>query len=277
MAEHILRTECPDAPGLVAAVTGACQASGFNILSNREHVDRSRGHFFMRTVMEGDGAREALEATVRAQLPAGAEVSWVSSRPLRVVILVTREAHCLGDLLIRAFEGEMPIEIAGVVGNRDTLGSLVQRFGLPFVHVDHEGLERREHERRLAEAIEGFDPEFLVLAKYMRILSPSFVARYPQRMLNIHHSFLPAFVGARPYQQAFERGVKIVGATAHFVTDDLDEGPIVTQDVIPVGQDWTAREMARGGRDVEKVVLSRALRLVAQGRVFISGRRTVIL
>lgn len=277
MNEHILRTECRDAPGLVAAVTGACQASGFNILSNREHVDRSRGHFFMRTVMEGEGDREALETTVRAQLPAGAEVSWVRSRPLRVVILVTREAHCLGDLLIRAFEGEMPIEIAGVVGNRDSLRPLVERFELPFVHVDHEGLAREEHERRLAEAVAALTPEFLVLAKYMRILSPSFVARYPQRMLNIHHSFLPAFVGARPYQQAFERGVKIVGATAHFVTDDLDEGPIVTQDVIPVGQDWTAHEMARGGRDVEKVVLSRALRLVAQGRVFISGRRTVIL
>lgn len=277
MNEHILRTECRDAPGLVAAVTGACQASGFNILSNREHVDRSRGHFFMRTVMAGEGDREALETTVRAQLPAGAEVSWVRSRPLRVVILVTREAHCLGDLLIRAFEGEMPIEIAGVVGNRDSLRPLVERFELPFVHVDHEGLAREEHERRLAEAVAALTPEFLVLAKYMRILSPSFVARYPRRMLNIHHSFLPAFVGARPYQQAFERGVKIVGATAHFVTDDLDEGPIVTQDVIPVGQDWTAHEMARGGRDVEKVVLSRALRLVAQGRVFISGRRTVIL
>ena len=276
MNEHILRTECRDAPGLVAAVTGACQASGFNILSNREHVDRSRGHFFMRTVMAGEGDREALETTVRAQLPAGAEVSWVRSRPLRVVILVTREAHCLGDLLIRAFEGEMPIEIAGVVGNRDSLRPLVERFELPFVHVDHEGLAREEHERRLAEAVAALTPEFLVLAKYMRILSPSFVARYPQRMLNIHHSFLPSFVGARPYDQAFERGVKLIGATCHYVTEELDEGPIIEQEVIRVSHTDTPADLRRKGRMCEREALGRGLRLHLEGRIFIHGNKTVV-
>lgn len=277
VSRAILRTQCPDAPGLIATVTGACMRAGFNIVSNAEHVDRERGEFCMRTVLEGDGDIRSFEALVRGALPAGAAVTCSVPRPLRIVIMVTREAHCLGDLLVRWFEGAVPVDIAGVVGNHDDLRDLVARFDLPFHHVSHEGVSRQEHEREVAKIVDGYAPDLVVLAKYMRVLSPEFVSRYPERMLNIHHSFLPAFVGARPYAQAFARGVKIIGATAHFVTDDLDEGPIVTQDVIPVGQDWSAKEMALGGRDVEKIVLARAIGLVAQGRVFVTGNRTVVL
>lgn len=231
----------------------------------------------MRTVIEGEGSLLDFEAEVRGALPTGAIVTCAVPRPLRVVIMVTREAHCVGDLLVRCFEGALPIEIAAVVGNHDHLRDLVERFGLLFHHVSHEGISRGDHEDQVAKIVDTYAPDLLVLAKYMRVLSPSFVARYPAQMLNIHHSFLPAFVGARPYAQAFARGVKIIGATAHYVTNALDEGPIVTQDVIPVGQDWDAKEMALGGRDVEKIVLARAIGLVAQGRVFVSGNRTVVL
>ena len=251
--------------------------AGFNIVSNNEHVDRATRHFFMRTALEGPEETEALAKAVRASLPHGARVHCLAPRPPRLVILVTKEAHCLGDLLIRSFEGILGATIEAVVSNRDVLRPLVEKFELPFHLVPHQGRTREAHEAAVADVIQPYTPDLLVLAKYMRILSPGFVARYPQRMLNIHHSFLPAFVGARPYKQAFDRGVKIVGATAHFVTDDLDEGPIVSQDTVAVGDDWGPEEMARGGRDVEKVVLARALRQVIEGRVFIAGNRTVVL
>jgi formyltetrahydrofolate deformylase len=163
-----------------------------------------------------------------------------------------------------------------VAGNHATLGPLAERFDVPFHHVPHEGLERAAHEQAVVEVIDSYAPEFVVLAKYMRVLTPAFVARYRGRIINIHHSFLPAFIGASPYRQAFERGVKIIGATAHFVTDSLDEGPIIAQAVTPVDHTHTAADMAQAGRDVEKVVLARALRLVFEERVLVSGNRTVI-
>ena len=153
---------------------------------------------------------------------------------------------------------------------------LVQKFGLPFHHVPHEGVSREAHEAQLLAAIEPLRPDYLVLAKYMRVLSPAFVAKFPARIINIHHSFLPAFVGAKPYQQAFDRGVKVIGATAHFVTDQLDQGPIIIQQVIPVDHTHGADDMAQSGRDVEQMVLARALRLVLEDRVFLCGNRTII-
>ena len=153
----------------------------------------------------------------------------------------------------------------------------MERFDIPFVLVSHEGLTREEHDNKMAEQIDRYQPDYVVLAKYMRVLTPAFVQRYPNQIINIHHSFLPAFIGARPYHQAYERGVKIIGATAHYVNDNLDEGPIIMQDVINVDHSYTAEEMMRAGRDVEKNVLSRALYKVLGQRVFVYGNRTIIL
>lgn len=169
------------------------------------------------------------------------------------------------------------MEIAAVIGNHETLRSLVEQFGIPFQLVSHEGLERTEHDARMADAVASWNPDYVVLAKYMRVLTSEFVARFANKIINIHHSFLPAFIGARPYHQAYERGVKIIGATAHYVNDNLDEGPIIMQDVINVDHSYSAEDMMRAGRDVEKNVLSRALYLVLAQRVFVYGNRTIIL
>jgi formyltetrahydrofolate deformylase len=163
-----------------------------------------------------------------------------------------------------------------VIANHDTLGSLVKPFGIPFHCVSHKDLKRDEHENRVMELVETYAPEYLVLAKYMRILTPRFVAKYKNRVINIHHSFLPAFIGAKPYHQAYERGVKIIGATAHIVTDDLDTGPIIAQGTIPVNHTYTAAAMVQAGRDVEKIVLARAVKLVLEERVFLHGNRSVV-
>jgi formyltetrahydrofolate deformylase len=178
--------------------------------------------------------------------------------------------------LLRHAEGDIPARIQGVVSNYASLRPLVERFDIPFHHVSHEGRERGDHEQLILDILESYAPEYLVLAKYMRVLSPEFVARYIGRIINIHHSFLPAFVGARPYQQAFDRGVKIIGATAHLVTDALDTGPIIAQDVQPVTHAHTAADMARAGRDVEKIVLAHGLTLLLEERVFLSGDRAVV-
>lgn len=183
----------------------------------------------------------------------------------------------LGDLLMKANYGGLDVEIAAVIGNHETLRPLVERFDIPFELVSHEGLTRDEHDQKMADAIDAHQPDYVVLAKYMRVLTPTFVSRFPNKIINIHHSFLPAFIGARPYHQAYERGVKIIGATAHYVNDNLDEGPIIMQDVIHVDHTYTAEDMMRAGRDVEKNVLSRALYQVLAQRVFVYGNRTIIL
>jgi len=270
---HLLLIQCRDELGIIAKVTGALHDAGCNIVTNREFVED--GEFFMRTEFEGDADHAALEAWMRALLPAGADIRLPDRRRKRVVVLGTKEPHCLGDLLLRSSSGELPMEVPAVAGSREDLRGLVERFDVPFHLVTHDG-DRAAHEAALVEILDDIGPDLLVLAKYMRILSPDFVARWHRRIVNIHHSFLPAFSGARPYRQAWERGVKIIGATAHLVTDDLDEGPILAQDVIPVDHRRSPREMASAGRDVEKTVLARALRYVLEDRVFVFGRRTII-
>jgi len=273
---RLLLIDCPDEVGLVHRITGVLFRTGFSVVSNHEYVDPTRRHFFMRTEFVGDRPTDAIIGELRKELPATANVRIATTEPRRVVLFATKEPHCLGDLLLRHAEGDIPARIEAVISNYPTLGRLVERFELPFHHVGHDGRDRAGHEAAIRDVLAGYDPEFLVLAKYMRVLSPSFVAAYPARIVNIHHSFLPAFVGARPYQQAFERGVKIIGATAHIVTDDLDTGPIIAQDVRPVTHAHTAADMARAGRDVEKIVLARALTLLAEERVFLSGDRAVV-
>jgi formyltetrahydrofolate deformylase len=194
----------------------------------------------------------------------------------RIVVLASKEHHCLGDLLLRHAHHELQAKILAVVANHPVLQPLTERFGIPFHCHGHDDKSRPDHEAEILRTLREYDPDYVVLAKYMRILSPEFIARFRNRIINIHHSFLPAFIGASPYRQAFQRGVKIIGATAHFVTETLDDGPIISQSVIPVDHTYRVEDMAQAGREVEKQVLATALKLVFEDRVFLCGRRTVI-
>lgn len=276
MSTQVLLVECDDRRGLVHAITGVLLQHGVNVVGNQEFVERGSSRFFMRTEFEGAVLAGSLEAEVRRALPVNASVRLSDLKPKRVVVLASREHHCLGDILIRHAFGELNAQVLAVVSNHATLQPLVEKFNLPFHHICHESLTREAHEAKLLKVIDHLQPDYLVLAKYMRVLTPEFVRRFPAQMVNIHHSFLPAFVGAKPYQQAFDRGVKVIGASAHFVTAKLDEGPLIVQQVIPVDHTHTAHDLSQAGRDVEQMVLARALRLVFEDRVFLCGNRTVI-
>jgi formyltetrahydrofolate deformylase len=239
-------------------------------------VDEESNRFFMRTEFSGQMEPDVVLRETRAVLPDGGVARLAPMGRRRVVVLASHEHHCLADLLVRCAYGEINAELLAVVSNHETLGPLVRRFDIPFHHVTHEGRTREAHEAALLNILEPLQPDWLVLAKYMRILSPSAVDRFTNRIVNIHHSFLPAFAGAKPYLQAFRRGVKVIGATAHFVTAVLDEGPIIVQQVIPVDHRRGPDDMAQAGRDVEQIVLAQALKLVFEDRVFLSGNRTVI-
>lgn len=277
MEQKTLLIECPDSKGLIAQITNICYKHQLNITRNTEYVDPDSGRFYMRTQLEGIFNDHTLLLDLDRALPQGSERQLVGTEKKRVVILVTKEAHCLGDILMKVFDGSLELDIAAVIGNHPHLQALTEKFDLPYHFIDHQGVSRVEHEQLLAAQIAQYQPDYLVLAKFMRVLSPDFVAAYPNRIINIHHSFLPAFIGAHPYRQAFNRGVKIIGATAHFVTDHLDEGPIIKQMVTNVDHTYSAKDMAKAGRDVEKNVLTKALELVVEDRVFVHGNKTVIL
>lgn len=277
MKQYRVLIDCRDAKGLVYQVSSIFFRHDLNILTNNEFVDRAQDRFFMRSVVAGSVSAEALADELREVLPADAVIQVVAPRKKKIVLMATKESHALGDILIRYEAGELDAEILAVVSNYDLLEPLVRKFGIPFHTVSHEGLSREAHEERVLELLATLgEIDYIVLAKYMRILTPTFVAAYADRILNIHHSFLPAFIGANPYKQAYERGVKIIGATAHFVNNDLDEGPIVAQDVKHVDHAYGWQDMQRLGRDIEKIVLSRALKLALEDRIFVSGNKTVI-
>jgi formyltetrahydrofolate deformylase len=231
----------------------------------------------MRTEFAGEFDSGKLLDALRAALPDHAHVRLIGRRKKNIIILATKEHHCLGDLLIRNAFNDLNANIHAVISNHEVLRSFTEKMGLSYHYVSHENLDRLDHESKVLELIEQYNPEYIVLAKYMRILSPAFIEKFPNRIINIHHSFLPAFVGANPYKQAYERGVKIIGATAHFVNAALDEGPIIAQNVIPVDHSYSDEDMATAGRDVEKNVLSQALKLVFDEKVIVSGNRTIIL
>ncbi len=268
--------DCEDAKGLVYKISKVFFDRDLNIDNNREFVDKEHGRFFMRTVVTGLFNTKELQDELKSVVPEDAHIRVIEPKDKKIILMATKESHALGDILIRHADGELGAEIACVIANHDTLKTLVRRFDIPFFHIPADGMSREEHEGHVMQLIGTFEFDYIVLAKYMRILTPTFVKAYTQKIINIHHSFLPAFIGANPYKQAFERGVKIIGATAHFVTDDLDEGPIIAQDVIPVNHRLGWRDMQRAGRDGEKIVLSRALSLVLHDRVFVNGNKTVI-
>ena len=268
--------DCEDAKGLVYQISKVFYDRGLNIDNNREFVDKEHGRFFMRTIVTGLFDIQELENELRTVVPTDAHIRVIEPKDKKIILMVTKESHALGDILVRHADGELGAQIQCVIGNHETLKELVERFDIPFIYMPAEGLSREAHEEKVMAEIDKFEFDYIVLAKYVRILTSTFVKAYAQKIINIHHSFLPAFIGANPYKQAFERGVKIIGATAHYVTDDLDEGPIIAQDVIPVNHRLSWKDMQRAGRDGEKIVLSRALALVLHDRVFVNGNKTVI-
>jgi formyltetrahydrofolate deformylase len=277
MERNIIWIDCTDEPGLIHKITGVFYHNHLNVITNHEYVEESTNRFFTRSEVEG-----TIEDTQRIQngllgiLPSNANIRITKKAKRNIVILVTKEYHAIGELLLKNHYNELNANILAVVGNHEILGDLVQRFGIPFHHVSHENLSREEHESIVIETIQQYDADYIVLAKYMRVLTPAFVSTFANKIINIHHSFLPAFIGANPYRQASERGVKIIGATAHFVNDVLDEGPIIVQDVMPVTHFQTWQEMAQAGRNGEKIVLAKALKLVFEDRVFVYGNKTII-
>jgi formyltetrahydrofolate deformylase len=271
----------PDRPGLVSAVAGFVADHGGNIVDADQHTDDAAGMFFQRVEFRLAGFdldRRALPGALRPVAePLG--MRWqlrFSDEPRSIAVLASRQMHCLYDLLSRSATGDLPARIAFVAGNHTTPGPAAERFGIPFHHLPVDPDHRADQESRLADLAGEAGVELIVLARYMQVLSPWFVDRFPSRIINIHHSFLPAFVGARPYHQAYERGVKIIGVTAHYATADLDQGPIIEQDVVPVSHRDGVEDLVRMGRDLETVVLARAVRHHLTDRVLVAGRKTVV-
>ena len=277
MGQYRVLVDANDAKGIVHKVSTVFVEYDLNILSNNEFVDKDSNKFFMRSVVDGDINPSELYDSICDVLPTESSVQVIEPKKKNIVLMVTKEMHALGDILIRHESGELEANILAVVSNYDSLESLVQKFDIPYFTVSHEGLERAEHETKILECLAPFENlDYIVLAKYMRILTPRFVEKYEDKIINIHHSFLPAFIGANPYKQAYDRGVKIIGATSHFVNNNLDEGPIIAQEVVHVDHAYSWKDMQRKGKDVEKIVLSRALKLALEDRIFVYANKTVI-
>ena len=276
-----LLINCADQPGIVSAVTGFIHAWGGNIIALDQHTtDPDGGQFFMRVAFrlpESNGL-DALTAAFGAEVGGPFGMDWHlrdAARPTRMAILASRPDHALLELLWRWSRGELPAEITRVISNHPDHRDVVEGFGLPFHHVPATRDNKPEAETRILELL-GDSTELVVLARYMQILSPEFVAHYPNRIINIHHSFLPAFAGADPYQQAFDRGVKLIGATAHYATSDLDAGPVIEQDVVRVSHRDCTPDLRMRGREVERSVLARAVRWHLEDRIAVWGNRTVV-
>ncbi len=277
MSQYRVLIDANDEKGLVHKVSSIFYNYDLNILSNSEFVDKESNKFFMRSVVDGNVDNTELFEALREVLPEQSGIKIVKPEKKNIIIMATKEIHALGDILIRHEAGELEANIVAVISNYDNLASFVEKFDIPYITISHQGLERQEHESQIIEAIQSYkEVDFIVLAKYMRILTPRFVETFENKIINIHHSFLPAFIGANPYKQAYDRGVKIIGATAHFVNNNLDEGPIIAQETIHVTHAYSWKDMQRAGRDVEKVVLSRALKLALEDRIFTYANRTVI-
>ncbi len=274
----VLALSCRDRPGIVHAVTGLLARTGGNVTESQQFGDAGTGLFFMRVQVETPATPAELDAGM-AELEESFGMTWTLDevgRPMRTLILASKEAHCLADLLFRARHGRLPIEVVGVLSNHPDLEPTARFHGVPFAHVSVDPADKAAAEAELLALVETERVEMVVLARYMQVLSNEVCNALQGRVLNIHHSFLPSFKGARPYAQAHDRGVKIIGATAHYVTADLDEGPIIEQDVERVDHADDVRELIGVGQDVERRVLARAVRWHAEHRVFVNGRRTVV-
>lgn len=276
-----LRLSCPDRPGIVAAISSYLASAGANITEATQHGEAATSTFFMRVQFDLGGVKQS-----RAELEQGLEqialqfkMDWriaYSDRPKKMAIFVSRYDHCLYDLLLRHHSGELRIEIPLIISNHETLAPVAHTFGIPFHHIPITAATKEAQEERQIELMQQSGVDFIVLARYMQILSPRLLAHYPLRVINIHHGFLPAFAGEKPYHKAYERGVKIIGATSHYATEELDDGPIIEQDIIRVNHSDSVEDMIRKGRDLERIVLARAVLAHVEDRIIVSGRRTFV-
>ena len=275
----VLTLVCADQPGIVHAISGAVVEAGGNITESQQFSSDDTGRFFMRLQVQSAASREAFEAAL-APVTAHYDMTWtldVVGRPLRTLVLVSTAAHCLADLLFREHEGQLPVQLPLVLSNHPNLAGLAEFYGVPFESHEVKSLEQKlAFEARVLDAVEQHDIELVVLARYMQILSPELCDMLAGRIINIHHSFLPGFKGASPYKQAHERGVKLIGATAHFVTSDLDEGPIIEQNVVRVDHSRSPAELVAIGQDEESRTLTQAVKWFAESRVLLDGVRTII-
>jgi formyltetrahydrofolate deformylase len=276
-----LLVTCPDRRGIVAALAQLLYGHGANILDADQHTDPEAGQFFQRICFDVSEIHTDRTSLVRAieEVAARFAMRWRlawGGPPKRIAIMVSRYDHCLYDLLLRQRAGELACEIPLILSNHPDLKPVAEQFGIPFEVFPISADTKLSQEQREIERIEAHGVDLVVLARYMQVLSPAFVASYPVRIINIHHSFLPAFVGSRPYHQAHQRGVKLIGATAHYATTDLDEGPIIDQDVVRCSHRDSVADLIRKGRDLEKLVLARAVRWHLDDRVLAYGNKTVV-
>lgn len=278
---HILRLSCADQPGIVAAVATCLSNNQCNIEDSSQFHDKFSGQFFMRVVFNPleDDCRERFEDNFKT-IADGYSMEWQVtpvSEKVRTLVLVSKTDHCLNDILYRWRTKQLNIDITGIISNHDNNRKLVEERGLPFHHLPITKDSKAEQEAEIREIIKNTDTELVILARYMQILSEDMSDDFSGRIINIHHSFLPGFKGAKPYHQAYERGVKLIGATAHFATADLDEGPIVEQEIKRVDHSHDPKQMQSIGRDIEARVLARAIQLYTERRIFMHGKRTIIL
>ena len=278
---HILRLHCDDKPGIVAAVATTLSNNQCNIEESSQFHDPQSNQFYMRVVFSPmqTGCLEKFEERFQ-EIANEFSMTWQicdGGKPIKTLIMVSQHDHCLNDLLYRWRTDHLPIEIAAVISNHKKTRDLVETHKLPFRYLPVSAENKADQEKQVQDVIEQTGCELIVMARYMQILSEKFCSEYQGQIINIHHSFLPGFKGARPYHQAYERGVKIIGATAHFATADLDEGPIISQSVVPVDHTHTPQKMQAMGRDTESHVLANAIKLYAERRIFLHGKRTVIL
>ena len=276
---YILTLSCPDRPGIVHAVSGFLLERGGNIEEAAQYNDHDTGLFFMRVRFAcGQLTQDDLRTQLR-MFAEGFQMQWKlhdSAQPMKTVIFVSKEGHCLNDLLFRWKSGLLPLDIRAIVSNHRDFYQLAASYNVPFHHIPMTAATKAQAEARQYEVIQAEGAELVVLARYMQILSDDMCRKLSGRAINIHHSFLPSFKGAKPYYQAHDRGVKLIGATAHYVTADLDEGPIIEQDVARVDHSYSVEDLTATGRDTESMVLARAVKWHSEHRVLLNGHRTVI-
>jgi formyltetrahydrofolate deformylase len=280
MSSIVFLIQCPDQKGLVASITGFFAQREYNILHCQQYTDVQNQQYFMRIQLEDELhiSHDELELQF-SEIAKELGLIWsvrYSDQPYRVALLVTRASHCPYDLLLRELEGELKCEIPLIIGNHPDLEEMAKQFGKPFYYLPISKQTKPQQEGQIKALLTEFDIDLVVMARYMQILSEQFVEEYAGKVINIHHGFLPAFQGAKPYHQAYERGVKIIGATSHYATADLDEGPIIEQDVVRVLHDNNPEDLVMIGKDIERLVLARAVKAHIEHRIIIYGRRTIV-
>ena len=280
MKAIVLLIQCADQKGLLAGITGFFAERGYNILHCQQYTDTEHGRYFMRLKVEDEGQmpHPALQQQF-SSLADSLQLTWsvhFTDVPYRVALLVTRASHCPYDLLLRELEGELKCEIPVIIGNHPDLENMARQFNKPFYHLPITTETKLQQEAQIKSLLTEYQIDLVVMARYMQILSEQFVKEFAGKVINIHHGFLPAFQGAKPYHQAYERGVKLIGATAHYATAELDEGPIIEQDVERVRHDNSPQDLVMIGKDIERLVLARAVKAHIEHRIIVSGRRTIV-